>query len=357
MVQRSLHEKLRVAILFGGRSGEHDVSIASAMSVIDTLNRQRYDPLPVYLDQQGNWIPHTTPHNAQKGIIGSATDPFPLLAHQTDIAFPVLHGTHGEDGAIQGLLEMMDVPYVGPGVVASATGMDKAVFKQIMQAHGFPILPWILVTSKQLSDSADRVVERIEAAVSYPVFTKPANLGSSVGISRCNNQTELIAGLEEACCYDHRIVVEQGIRPRELEIAILGNDDPQASTIGEIRPKAAFYSYAAKYVSDDSELLIPAPLDVQLAQQAQKLAIDAYRAIDCAGMARVDLFLSLTDDQLYVNEINTIPGFTEISMYPQLWTASGIGYSELLDQLIALGLERHHEKKTLKRTYQYAPTI
>jgi D-alanine-D-alanine ligase len=344
--------KLRVAVLFGGRSGEHEVSLNSAASVIHALDSQKYDLLPVYLDQQGNWFPHTTPDNAKSRKYGTAADPFQLLTQQVDVVFPVLHGTHGEDGTLQGLLEIMNVPYVGPGVVASATGMDEAIFKNVMRARGFPVLPWELVTAGQLSKSPDEVLDHIESALSYPIFTKPANLGSSVGISRCTTRSELLAGIEEARRYDRRIVVEQGIQPRELEVAVLGNDELEASTVGEIRPKQAFYSYAAKYLSGDSELLIPAPLEDHLSEQARSLAIGVYRAIDGAGMARVDLFLSPVNNQLYVNEINTIPGFTEISMFPKLWAASGIGYPELLDRLIALGLERHRGMGTLHRAYQ-----
>ncbi len=344
---------MRVAVLFGGRSGEHHVSLLSAASVIDALDVRKYEVLPVFLDQQGNWFPGTAPQDAKCNLHAAGGPPFLLLSERIDIVFPVLHGTHGEDGAVQGLLEILDVPYVGPGVLASAAAMDKAIFKRLMASQGFPILPWELVTAAELANSVDDVVDRIESELDYSVFTKPANLGSSVGISRCGDRRQLVAGLQEARQYDRRLVVEQGIRPRELEVAILGNDDPQASVVGEIRPKRDFYDYTAKYVSGDSELLIPASLERALAEDVRKLAVAAFRAIDGAGMARVDLFLDHESNRLFVNEINTIPGFTEISMFPKLWEASGVCYAELLDRLIGLGLERSRERNSLKRTYDH----
>ncbi|HRX78929.1 MAG TPA: D-alanine--D-alanine ligase family protein [Pirellulaceae bacterium] len=361
-MDRQVTEKLRVVILFGGRSGEHDVSLASATSVLNALDVNRFAPLPVYLDQHGNWFPGTSPSDAARGDTVSSdstiaacdllNDPFRWLQNQADVVFPVLHGTYGEDGTMQGLLEILGLPYVGPGVAASAVAMDKAIFKQLMEAHGLPVLPWQLVTAKQLDAEVDQVIDQLEAKLAYPLFTKPANLGSSVRISRCEDRSDLLAGLKEARRYDLRVVVEQGIRPRELEIAILGNDDPQASVVGEIRPQRSFYDYTAKYLSGDSELLIPAPLDARTARDSQELAIAAFRAIDGVGMGRVDLFLDATDERLYVNEINTIPGFTEISMFPKLWEASGIGYRELVTQLIDLGLERARQTQTLTRTYR-----
>jgi D-alanine-D-alanine ligase len=353
MAQREPTERLRVAILFGGRSGEHAVSIASAASVLEALGAEQYEPLPVYLDQQGNWFPGTLPNDAKTATSGICDDPFRWLKDHADVVFPVLHGTHGEDGTMQGLLEILGVPYVGPGVAASAVAMDKAIFKRLMEAHGLPILPWQLVTAAQLDRDFDLVFDRLEANLAYPLFTKPANLGSSVGITRCGERRELREGLRDARRYDLRVVVEQGIKPRELEIAILGNDKPRASVVGEIRPKRPFYDYTAKYISGDSELLIPAPLDDRVMREAQELAIAAFRAIDGAGMSRVDLFLDATDNRLYVNEINTIPGFTEISMFPKLWEASGLPYPELLSRLIDLGLDRASTRQSLKRTFDY----
>jgi D-alanine-D-alanine ligase len=252
---------------------------------------------------------------------------------------------------VQGLLELADLPYVGAGVVGSAVGMDKAIFKHVMTANGLPVLPWRLVLSSEWQANATAVLQALEAALPYPMFTKPANLGSSVGICKCTNRTELQAGLDEAAAYDRRIVVEQGANVRELEVAVLGNDHPTASIVGEIRPRRDFYDYVAKYVSDDSELLIPAPLEPELAEQVRTIALQAYRAIDCAGLGRVDLLLDKDSGALYINEINTIPGFTNISMYPKLWEASGLPYSALLDKLIDLALERHAEKSRLEKSF------
>jgi D-alanine-D-alanine ligase len=272
------------------------------------------------------------------------------------VLIPVLHGTYGEDGTVQGLLELAGLPYVGAGVVGSAVGMDKAIFKHVMVANGIPILPWQLVVKRDWLAGETAVLDQIEAALSYPVFTKPANLGSSVGISKCRNRAELKAGLDEATQFDRRVVVEQGINVRELEVAVMGNDNPSASVIGEVRPRRDFYDYTAKYLAEpgsaeDSELIIPAELDEATAATVTDLALRAYKAIDCAGLGRVDLLLDTDTGSLYLNEINTIPGFTRISMYPKLWEATGIPYSELLDHLIDLALDRYEEKSTLKTDF------
>ncbi len=293
-----------------------------------------------------------------------------------DVIFPVLHGTYGEDGTVQGLLELVDVPYVGSGVLGSAVCMDKAMFKHVMRANGIAVVPWQLVergqfqkqsgreeTTSQSScpspsplpegegtaDDAvssqaqtDEIVCAVEAALSYPVFTKPANLGSSIGISKCHDRQQLVQGLNEAARYDRRLVVEQAIRCRELEVAVIGNEDPRASVVGEIRSQGSFYDYSAKYLRSDSELVIPAPLDDAVAESVRGLAVKAYRATDCAGLARVDFFLDDETGVVYVNEINTMPGFTSMSMFPKLWDATGVGYAELLDELIGLAVDRFH---------------
>lgn len=371
--------KIRVGVIFGGRSGEHEVSLMSARSVIAALDEEKYDVVPIGIDREGQWLvgdamralsdgaaeaaqPATllpAPHSA--GLVQlerrpeeASAPPQPLsLSRVTelDVIIPVLHGPYGEDGTVQGLLELAGLPYVGAGVTGSAVGMDKAIFKQVMVANEIPVLPWVLVKASEWRSHPDLVVEKIEAALSYPVFAKPANLGSSVGISRCTDRDSLIAGLDEAARFDRRLVVEQGIDGRELEVAVLGNDAPIASIVGEIRPRRAFYDYVAKYVSDDSELLIPAPLPAETAEAVRSLALRAYQAIDCAGLGRVDLLLDKESGQLYLNEINTMPGFTRISMYPKLWEASGISYAELLDRLIELALDRHAEKSTLQTSY------
>ncbi|MCO5188418.1 MAG: D-alanine--D-alanine ligase [Anaerolineae bacterium] len=358
-----MSKKLKVGIIFGGRSGEHDVSLNSAQSVMNALDKSRYDIVPIGITRSGKWITG----GAVAALTGGsdATRPAALLAGagtsalmqfdtesrmsaaaDLDVVIPVLHGTYGEDGTVQGLLELANVPYVGAGVVGSAVGMDKAIFKAVMQAHGIPILPWQLVRRADWQANGDLVIAEVEAALRYPVFTKPANLGSSVGICKCANRAELIHGLHEAARFDRRIVVEQGIDARELEVSVLGNDEPIASIVGEIRPKRAFYDYVAKYISDDSDLLIPAPISAELSDRIRRLAVDAFQAIDCAGLGRVDFLLDRTDDAVYINEINTIPGFTHISMYPKLWEATGISYSELLDRLIELALDRFAEKAT-----------
>lgn len=363
--------KIRVGIIFGGRSGEHEVSLSSARSVMDALDKQKYEIVPIGIDKNGRWLTHEPLQTLQQGggyaplaagtQTAALTSPANKAAAQLagftavaelDVIFPVLHGPYGEDGTIQGLLELADLPYVGAGVVGSAVGMDKAIFKQVMAASGLPVLPWELLLASQWRQQPEAQIARIEAALSYPVFTKPANLGSSVGISRCRDRAELEAGLTEAARYDRRIVVEQGINGRELEVAVLGNDQPLASVVGEVRPRRAFYDYVAKYVSDDSELLIPAPLSAEMAETVRHLAVQAYLAIDCAGLGRVDLLLDKDYGKLYLNEINTIPGFTEISMYPKLWEASGVSYSELLDRLLSLAIERHQEKDGLEKSFE-----
>jgi D-alanine-D-alanine ligase len=275
---------------------------------------------------------------------------------EIDVVFPVLHGPYGEDGTVQGLLELSGLPYVGAGVTASAVGMDKAVFKDVMRARGLPIVDYLVFKRKAWDADPEAVVAEIEDQFRYPVFTKPANLGSSVGVAKCHDRTELVAGLQEAARYDRKLIVEAAVpKAREIEISVLGNDDPIASVPGEIIPGREFYSYEAKYIDtgdEASELLIPAPLSAEMTEDVQELAVRVYKAIDCAGMARVDFLLSGETDTLYVNELNTIPGFTDISMYPKLWEASGIPYPELIDRLIELALERHTDKARTEVSYR-----
>jgi D-alanine-D-alanine ligase len=371
--EKEQKRKLRVGVVFGGRSGEHEVSLMSARSVMSALDPEKYELVAIGIDKEGQWLVGEAMAALSDGI-ANGTRPATLLPDprssalmqmergatrptalsevaRLDVIIPVLHGPYGEDGTVQGLLELAGLPYVGAGVVGSAVGMDKAIFKSVMIAHNIPVLPWRLVTSGDWQQRREAVMESLDEAFTYPVFTKPANLGSSVGISKCTSREELAAGLDEALQYDRRVVVEQGINARELEVAVLGNDEPVASIVGEIRPRRAFYDYVAKYVSDDSELLIPAPLEEAVADEVRALAIRAYRAIDCAGMGRVDLLLDQDNGRLYLNEINTIPGFTRISMYPKLWEASGMTYPELLDRLIELALQRHEEKRNLKTSF------
>jgi D-alanine-D-alanine ligase len=365
--------KIRVGVLFGGRSGEHEISLMSAESVMGSLDATKYEVVPVGITKSGRWVTGDAlaalsegreptepaallpdPHSSALLRLDSDQPGSPTLSEiaTLDVVFPVMHGPYGEDGTVQGLLELANLPYIGAGVVGSAVGMDKAVFKYVMEANGLPVLPWRLFLSSEWTRRPEEILDEAEQALQYPIFVKPANLGSSVGISKCYKREELIAGMEEAASYDRRIIVEQGIRGRELEVAVLGNDEPTASVVGEIRPRRDFYDYIAKYVDEDSELIIPAPLEPHMAGEVQRLAVEAYKAIDCAGLGRVDLLLDRDSGRLYVNEINTIPGFTRISMYPKLWEATGLSYPELLDRLIDLALERHEQKGRLKTSFQ-----
>jgi D-alanine-D-alanine ligase len=269
-----------------------------------------------------------------------------------DVAFPILHGTYGEDGTIQGLFELAEVAYVGAGVLGSSVGMDKGVFRDVMRAHNIPQVETLVVLRREIETRLDEVVRRAENLAPYPLFTKPANLGSSVGVSKCRNRSDLLEGLLEAARFDRRILVERGIQGREIEVSVLGNDDPVASVPGEIIPSADFYSYDAKYVDDRSQLIIPAPIPFETSQRIRELAIKAYKAVDCAGMARADFLLEQENEELYLNEINTIPGFTKISMYPKLWEASGLTFPELVDRLIDLALERRAERDRTEWRYQ-----
>jgi D-alanine-D-alanine ligase len=368
--------KLKIGVIFGGRSGEHEVSLQSAQSVMAALDRAKYEVVPIGITRNGRWLTGNVvaaltdgteaatatllPDPEARSLMKIDTEtayPTNLSAvTELDVIIPVLHGTYGEDGTVQGLLELANMPYVGAGVVGSAVGMDKAIFKQVMMANDIPVLPWRLFTARAWQVNPDAVLDEIEAALTYPVFTKPANLGSSVGISKCGDRAALAAGLTDAARYERRIVVEQGINGRELEVSVLGNEEPIASVVGEIRPRRDFYDYAAKYLAepgseDESELIIPADLAAETAELVRTLAIHAYKAIDCAGMGRVDMLLDKETNNLYLNEINTIPGFTQISMYPKLWAATGVPYTELLDRLIDLAVERFEEKGQLQRTF------
>ncbi len=351
--------KLRVGVVFGGRSAEHDVSLMSAQAVLETLDAQKYQIIQFGITRAGEWLTGDA-RAALQATGGSSGDERTRSEARSskdracpcsddllreivnlDVVFPVLHGTYGEDGTVQGLLELLDVPYVGSGVVGSAVCMDKAMFKEVMLASGIAIVPWQFVERSRYRERSDEIVSAVEAELPYPVFTKPANLGSSIGISKCRDRQQLVEGLNEAARHDRRLVVEQGIPCRELEVAVIGNGNPRASVVGEIRSQGSFYDYSAKYLSGDSELIIPAPLDDGLAESIRDLAVRAYQAADCSGLARVDFFLKDGTDEVYVNEINTMPGFTAMSMFPKLWEATGVSYAEVLDELIRLALDRY----------------
>ncbi len=369
--------RVRVGVMFGGRSGEHEVSLMSATSILSRLDRSKYDVVEIGITHQGQWIVGegtlellkkraaagrralVFPEPGTRGIwsFEAAGEPKEIvlrLADKVDIFFPILHGTFGEDGTLQGFLEMAEAPYVGAGVLASSVGMDKGLFKDLMRAHGIPIPDYALVLRRDIERDMDGVVRKAEATAPYPLFTKPANLGSSVGVSRCANRSDLTEGLMDAARYDRRVLIERGVNAREIEVSVLGNDDPRASLPGEVIPSREFYSYESKYVDDNSQLIIPAPISPEKTREAQELAVRVCKAIDCAGMARVDFLLDKETHALWVNEANTIPGFTHISMYPKLWEASGIPYPQLLEKLIDLGFQRHSENVRNERSYDSA---
>lgn len=365
--------KLNLAVFFGGRSGEHEVSLMSARSVLGALDKDKYQVVQVGITHDGEWFTGEDAIGAfergdTRGLDAATLLPEPgvsgLYARgegsslskiaDLDVAVPILHGSFGEDGTIQGLFEMAELAYVGAGVLASAVAMDKGLFKWLMRAHGIPVLEFAIIDSVELEADMDAALDEAEAVAGYPLFVKPANLGSSVGVSKVRSRSDLVEGLMEAAQYDRRILVERGIGAREIEVSVLGNEHPEASVPGEVVPSDEYYSYRAKYIDDRSELHIPAPLDPETTEEARRIAVEAYVAVDGAGMARVDLLLELETEHLYLNELNTIPGFTSISMYPKLWEASGLPYPELMDRLIELAQARKAQKDQLVRTYEGA---
>ena len=374
-------------MLYGGRSGEHEVSLASAAAVFGNLDRKRYEPVAIRIEKDGRWsIAERPPTMMSAGEVieqarldsarpSRAGREVHLVAHPSDntilsidrsreseaagqavvtglnldVIFPVLHGPYGEDGTIQGLLELANVPYVGAGVLASSVGMDKGMMKVVFASHGLPVGAYTVVRGVDWARQREETLTAIEQHLGYPVFVKPANLGSSVGISKAKDRAALIEAMELAGSFDRRIIVEAAVpEAREIECAVLGNDDPEASVPGEVIPSREFYDYEAKYIDSGSRTIIPADLPPALTERVRRLSIEAFQAIDCAGMARVDFLLSRKDDTIYVNEVNTIPGFTTISMYSKMWAASGVSYPELLDRLIALAVERHAAKQGLR---------
>ncbi len=374
-------KKLRVGVIYGGRSGEHEVSLASAAAVFQNLDPERYDPVPIRIEKDGRWIlPDRAPSLVSAAaVIHSAAaklDPSSgsreahLVAHPgndtlmtidrhqaqpvvsglgLDGVFPVLHGPYGEDGTVQGLLELANVPYVGAGVLASAVGMDKATMKLVFTAKGLPVGDYEVVLKRDWQRDERAIMNAVVNRLGFPMFVKPANLGSSVGISKARHATELRAAIDLAAGFDRKIVIEAAIpQAREIECAVLGNDEPEASVPGEIIPGREFYDYEAKYLDDSSKTLIPAPLTDAQTVEVRTLAIRAFKAVDCSGMARVDFLLAGDSGVLFVNEVNTIPGFTTISMYSKMWAASGLPYPKLVDRLIALALDRHAEKQQLR---------
>ncbi|MFZ5953452.1 MAG: D-alanine--D-alanine ligase family protein [Candidatus Rifleibacteriota bacterium] len=363
--------KIRVGVIFGGRSGEHEVSLVSATSIMKALNPEKYDVVPVGITKKGAWLVGVKPDAmledktqqgqgcipfsgeskanlncdpANKGLI-LVDKPMHQNRVELDILFPVVHGTYGEDGTLQGLLEQADMPYVGCGVLASAAGMDKTIAKKLFRDAGLAVAPFKEVLRSEWRNHQSEVIAVIEKEFPYPCFVKPVNSGSSVGISKAKNREQLIKAMDDAAKFDRKILIESYVNGREIEVSVLGNDNPIASIPGEIVPCNEFYDYSAKYIDDRSELKIPAELSKDISDEIRNLAVKAYRALDCAGMARVDFFLERGTNRVIINEINTIPGFTKISMYPKLWEATGISYSELCDRLIDLAIERYRDKQ------------
>jgi D-alanine-D-alanine ligase len=387
-------KKLRVGVLFGGRSGEHEVSLLSAASVLNAINKEKYEVVPIGITKEGRWLtaehaerlltgkheprhlragdPEATtgaavlekgeavvvppePVHRERGLVPFQSEAATLSrrasdrAINVDVIFPVLHGTFGEDGTIQGLLELADIPYVGAGVLGSAAGMDKDIMKSLFRAAALPMVKHVTFLRSEWETGKTKIQKQVESKLKYPVFVKPANLGSSVGITKAHDRQELPECIDEAAKFDRKIIVEEAVggkknKAREIECSVLGNDQPKASVPGEIVPIKEFYDYAAKYLDEGSELVIPAKLTKAETKKVQQLAIAAFQAVDCSGLARVDFLMDPKTRKIYLNEINTMPGFTAISMYPKLWGATGLSYPDLIDRLIQLGLERHAEK-------------
>jgi D-alanine-D-alanine ligase len=370
-------KKLRVGILFGGKSGEHEISLRSARSILKAIDHKKYDIVELGISKSGRWLPSSEAQHLlgdaasrspthETGLSIAAAAAEPDLGTGLDVVFPVLHGTFGEDGTIQGLFELADIAYVGSGVLGSAAGMDKAIMKQLFAAARLPQTPYLAITRTEWRANPKSITKKIEKSLAYPLFVKPANLGSSVGISKVHNRAELAPAMDLAASFDRKLVIEQGvggpsIKPRELEVAVLGNDTPEASVVGEIVPDREFYDYDSKYAATSaSEPVIPAALTAAESRQIRAMAIAAFRACDCAGLARVDFLMEpatratkstpAKKSSIYLNEINTMPGFTSISMYPKLWAATGLPYKQLIDRLIQLAQSRHREKQQTQFT-------
>jgi len=368
-------KKLKVGIIFGGRSGEHEVSFCSASSIMKAINRDKYTVVPIGVTKEGRWIsPQESALALQlgriegKGTVILVNNPsgkslISIDNHQEfkketwegklDVIFPVLHGPYGEDGTIQGLLELTDIPYVGAGVAASAVSMDKELMKTIFKQKSLPVLNWLTIKRKDWQKDKEEILSLIQNTFEYPLFVKPTNLGSSVGITKVHRKEELEKAIDLASSYDRKILIEEGLEgAREIECSVLGNDEPQSSVVGEVKPAGEFYDYDSKYIDQATQLIVPADLPENISGKVRKIALCAFKAIDAAGMARVDFFVTKKENKIYLNEINTIPGFTSVSMYPRLWEASGVSYPELIDRLIQMALERYQDKKQNKTSYE-----
>jgi D-alanine-D-alanine ligase len=366
-------QRIRVGVIFGGRSGEHDVSITSAHAILNNIDRTRFEPVPIGITRDGSWI---TGGDPLRQLAANSRLPLPECADRygdgatssetrlvetnqrqelrsrsdtswiqdLDVVFPVLHGPMGEDGTVQGMLELAGIPYVGSAVLGSAVAMDKITAKRLCEGARIPIVPWIDLRRRDWERDREAVAARIDAEIGYPCFVKPSNMGSSVGVFKVHSPDELEGAVDGAGQHDRRLLVEQSVNARELEVSVLGNDDPISSIVGEVVPGHEFYDYDAKYVDDSSELLIPAPISPEISDEVRRIAVAVFRLLDCEGLARVDCFLDRDSDVVYLNEVNTIPGFTPISMYPKLWEATGIPFDELVSRLIELAIERHEAR-------------
>ncbi|KYD25311.1 D-alanine--D-alanine ligase [Geobacillus sp. NFOSA3] len=362
--------KTRVGILYGGKSPEHNVSLSTAMAVMNAIDKNKFDVIPIYITTEGQWIKgerltgkvndikQLQFQSDAKAIIPVALNQTPAVADGkkqeeavVDVIFPLLHGPNGEDGTVQGLLELLNIPYVGNGVLASAVGMDKVVMKNLFAQAGLRQAKYVSFTKREWSRNEEAAYDKVEQELGYPCFVKPANAGSSVGITKCKQRDDLKAAFAEAFKYDRKIIVEEAIVGREIEIGVIGNDDPICSVVGEIVPKKEFYDYQAKYEDGNTELIIPADVTKEQYETIKQMAITAFKALDLSGLVRADFFLT-EDGEAYINEINTMPGFTPYSMFPLLWKHSGISYSELIERLVQLAIERHEEKQTITYTFE-----
>lgn len=351
-----MSKKTRIAIIFGGKSAEHEVSIQSAKNIVSALDKEKYEPVLIYIDKAGQWFLNNSPKNLLETAIQDSSNtlrklqnkpiPFASTDSQTiDVVFPVLHGTYGEDGTVQGMLKLMDLPFVGCSVLSSAVGMDKDVMKRLLKAAKIPVAKFVVFRK---NEAKNLTYQNVTAQLGSVFFVKPANAGSSIGVSKVKNINDFAQAITEAFKYDNKIIIEEFIKGREIEVSVLGNDEPIASVLGEVIPTHEFYSYEAKYLDENGAILkIPADLSKATIKKAQNIALRTYQTLCCEGLSRVDMFLTDTG-KLYINEINTLPGFTKISMYPKLWDASGISYAKLLDKLIQLAIERFNTDKKLK---------
>ena len=370
------NKKTRVGIIFGGKSGEHEVSFCSAVSIISAINKEKYEVIPIGITKEGRWIsPEESLYALQSGKIEGKTTNILIndssgkslmsiknshsnqnlspAKNEIDVIFPVLHGPFGEDGTMQGMLELANIPYVGAGVAASAISMDKDIMKTIFKQKELPVLNWVTIKRNDWQKNSEHLMNMITQKIPYPLFVKPTNLGSSVGITKAHKRDELKFAIDLASDYDRKILIEQGLEDaREFECSILGNDEPQVSAVGEVVPAGEFYDYQSKYLDEKTQLIVPAQIPRKISGKIQKVALLAFKAVDAAGMARVDFLYSEKSKSIFLNEINTIPGFTKVSMYPRLWEASGLSYTNLIDKLIQLALDRYRDKNQNRTSYE-----